>query len=124
MARTNVLHHLFADACIENYQQFLNYDQLVKKYTGSGEEDISNLLEAEHSAMIYGVQSIVMAAMCFESAIYDYAAWQLGDNFAKDYLEKLDVLSKWVIVPRMVCGAEIRKDKVPFQKLKNLIKAK
>ena len=62
--------------------------------------------------------------MCFEAAIYDYAAWQLGDKYAKDHLEKLDVVSKWIVIPKLVCQKEIRKDKAPFGSFKQLISAR
>ena len=42
---------------------------------------------------------IVFSAMVLESYIYDYASRHLTDAFVKDHLDKLDTLSKWIIVP-------------------------
>jgi hypothetical protein len=62
--------------------------------------------------------------MCFESAIYEYAGDHLGDAYVQDHIDKLDVLSKWLIVSRLVTGYELRKDQAPYAALKELVSAR
>lgn len=62
--------------------------------------------------------------MCFESAIYEYAADHLGDAYVKAHIDKLDVLSKWLIVLRLVAGYELRKDQAPYAAFKALVAAR
>lgn len=52
---------------------------------------------------------ITFAAMSLEAFFYDYAAATLGDDFTKDHLDRLDLVSKLVIVPRLVSGKELGK---------------
>jgi hypothetical protein len=63
---------------------------------------------------------IVMCALTAEGYIYDYAARNLSDNFAED-IDKLDAVSKWVLVPKLVTGANFPKDGKAYQLLKQLV---
>ena len=68
------------------------------------------------------MQSIVFSAMCLEAFIYDYAANNFTDTYAKKYLDKLDIASKWVIIPKMITGKDFPTDSQAFQDLQRLIK--
>lgn len=68
-----------------------------------------------------GITCIVFLAMAVESFIYDYASEHLGDTFVKNYIEKLDVKSKWVIIPKLVTGKDLPRDKKGFELLNKLI---
>lgn len=68
------------------------------------------------------IVSVVFTAMYFEAFIYDYAASCLGDNYAKDHLDKLDFISKWLVIPRLITGKELSKEGQAYQCLKRLHK--
>lgn len=53
------------------------------------------------------VVAITFAAMCLEAYIWDYAACNKSQNYTKDYLEKLDFVAKWVVIPELICGSRI-----------------
>lgn len=65
---------------------------------------------------------IVFTAMTIEAYIYDYAARHLGDAFTKDHLDKLDPVSKWIIIPELVTGREMPLREGWYARLKKLIK--
>lgn len=121
-ARIKTLTYLYADACGRGYDDFLEYTDRIREI-GEVEYD-PKLDEAERRRDIAGLQAIVFAAMCFESAIYEYAANHLGDSYVQEHLDKLDVLSKWLVVLRVVAGYEMRKDRAPYGALKALISAR
>ncbi|WP_157839585.1 hypothetical protein [Comamonas testosteroni] len=121
-ARIGTLTHLFADACERGYDQFIDLSEKIKVFEPS--DYAPEHVEAERLRDIAGLQTIVFSGMCFESAIYEYAADHLGDAYVKEHLDKLDVLSKWVIVMRLVAGYEFQKDLAPYSALKGLVSAR
>ena len=54
---------------------------------------------------------IAFAAICLEACIWDYAACQTSKRYTENHLEKLDFVSKWVIIPELLCGSDITKAK-------------
>jgi hypothetical protein len=85
------------------------------------EFDALQLRPIRHEIDEHCVISIVFSAMTVESYIFDYAARRLSDSCVVDHLEKLDVVSKWVITPMLVTGKPFPKDKFAFELLKRLV---
>lgn len=67
---------------------------------------------------------VVFSAMYLEAFIYDYAASCLGDGYVQSHLDKLDMVSKWLVVPRLVTGKQISKDSQAFEALRFLHKSR
>ncbi|MBT3984541.1 MAG: hypothetical protein HOE90_24505 [Bacteriovoracaceae bacterium] len=68
------------------------------------------------------IVSVVFTAMYFEAFIYDYAASYLGDDYSKSHLDKLDFISKWLVIPKLITGKELSKEGQAYQALKRLHK--
>jgi hypothetical protein len=79
---------------------------------------------AEDTALGIGIEIIVFVAMSLEAAIYDYAAWHLGDTYVRNHLDKLDLVSKWLIVPQLITGKAIPTGRPPYERLKALVVAR
>ena len=75
--------------------------------------------EMREQAAVIG---ITFAAMCLEAFFYDYAATELGDTFAEEHLDKLDLPSKLIVIPRLVCCKGIKKSSDVYEKVKRLSK--
>ena len=60
--------------------------------------------------------------MCLEAFFYDYAASKVGDSYVQKHLDRLDLPSKLLIYPRLVCGESINKDSDVFAGVKRLNK--
>jgi hypothetical protein len=73
---------------------------------------------------VAGIKTIVFSAMALEAAAFEFATLQLGERLAKDYLDKLDVVGKWLVVPRLVCGRSLNEDGPAINGLKGLVKAR
>ena len=123
--RINSYTGLFFEICETSYSEFLEADERLQAYRDAEVDDDSeesSKLQADRDAL--GMKAIVFGGMCVEAAIYDYAATHLGDNFFGQHFEKLDVLSKWVLIPKLVCGDYFRKDRAAYAKLKELVQAR
>jgi hypothetical protein len=121
-ARIRTFTFLYADGCERGYDNYLACNERIIEF-GEVEYD-PELWDLIRRRDIAGLQTIVFAGMCLESAIFEYAADHLGDAYVKDHIDKLDVLSKWLIVLRLVAGYELRKDQEPYAALKELVSAR
>jgi hypothetical protein len=80
--------------------------------------------DLEPEVMRCGIETVVFSAMYLESAMYDFAADQLGDSYVDKHIDKLDLPSKIVIVPRLVTGREIDKSGIAFSAVSTLVGAR
>lgn len=71
----------------------------------------------ERSAVI----AITFAGMALEAFFFDYAADALGDNFVEQHLDKLDLKSKFLIYPKLVCGKRPDKGGAAYESLSKLV---
>ncbi|EPN6725968.1 hypothetical protein N5D79_17150 [Pseudomonas sp. GD03817] len=86
--------------------------------------DPRGAMDQEERKAANGIKTIVFSAMAIEAAVFDLAAIQLGDKVATDYLDKMDLLGKWMIVPRLICGRSLREDGPAVNGLRGLVKAR
>jgi hypothetical protein len=84
------------------------------------DEDPTPRLRQRQLLMQLSFQTIVFSAMSCEAAIFDLAAIQLGDDYASKYLDKLDLVSKWVVVPPLICGRSMNTDGPAINALREL----
>ncbi|EKT4453653.1 hypothetical protein C6A77_13185 [Pseudomonas sp. AFG_SD02_1510_Pfu_092] len=86
--------------------------------------DPTGAMDREERKAVNGIKTIVFSAMAIEAAVFDLAAIQLGNKVATDYLDKMDLLGKWMIVPRLICGRSLKEEGPAVNGLKGLIKAR
>ncbi len=111
--------HVYFDFCESAYSKHLvKLDEMAQAENEQKEEELDS------DAFEQGIKTIIFAALCVEAAINDYGAWQLGDSYFKAHLNNLDVTSKWVVVPRLVCGKQINKEGPGYGHLVSLVKAR
>ena len=118
-ARVGGLHYVYAEASEKGYSEYLKASSEVEAI-GNVEYD-EKLEDIKHRRDVAGLQAIVFSAMSFEAAIYDFASVHLGDDYVRDHLDRLDVLSKWLVVLRFVTGVELPKGEAPYGALKSLV---
>ena len=121
-ARINTLHFSFATICQNEYQLYLYF--LKQRANLTNPDDIMAGIKIEDKCFAAGAKVIVFTAMTLESAIYDWAARRLGDKYVTEYINKLDIISKWIVVPKLINQKEIRKDKAPFACFKKTVCAR
>lgn len=119
IARVGGAHYLFAEAAEKGYTEFVETSIEIDAFGDiEYDERLEDLKRMRESASL---QAIVFSAMSFEAAIYDFAAIHLGDKYVMDHLDRLDLVSKWLVVIRFVAGIELPKSEAPFAALKSLV---
>ncbi len=67
---------------------------------------------------------IVFSHLFLEAVIYDYGAINTSGSYMKKYVDKLDFLAKWVVVPRLVTGNSFPTGSQAYELLGKLVKAR
>ena len=97
-----------------------------KMFEATSKDDVLSfdyeLMPLEDAISELSVITIVFSAIAVETYVFDYAARYLSDSYVKEYVDKLDPVSEWVIVPRLVTGRELPRNHKWFELLKSLIK--
>jgi hypothetical protein len=131
-ARTSYL-HLYSELARENAKQLASveaqFHALESKGAGTGSLDDLHALEFDLNALEgaiakHALTVIVFTAMAVEAYCYDYAARHLSDKYARDYVDKLDLIGKLVVIPRLVTGRELPRNKKWFSLAKDMVKAR
>ncbi len=68
--------------------------------------------------------AIVFSHLFMEAVIYDYGATNTSDTYMKKYVDKLDFLAKWVVIPKLVTGCPFPTESEAFELLSKLKKAR
>ncbi|MHC4456084.1 MAG: hypothetical protein ACYS0I_03160 [Planctomycetota bacterium] len=110
----------FFDICEDSYQKFQKSKAEFHEIKNSKSGKWQALLDVGAEMRHHFASTIVFGAMCLEAFIYDYAAHHFTDTFAKNYLDKLDLLSKWVVIPKLVTGKDFPTNSQAFKCLKEL----
>lgn len=51
--------------------------------------------------------AVVFAALALEAFINDYGREKLSKAYFENYLDKLDLVAKWIVIPRFVLGKQL-----------------
>jgi len=111
--------YIYSTICESEFSKSIKIEDV-----GKLEEDVFVRDELEEKHFEAGVKTILFAALSLEAAINDYAAWQLGDKYFDAHLSSLDVASKWLVIPKLVCGKSLDKSGPAYCALKKLISAR
>jgi hypothetical protein len=87
-------------------------------------ENIDKWAAAHNELVREACVAIVFAAAALESYIYDYGARRRSDTFMKKYVDKLDIVAKWALVPELVAGKPFPTDRQGFALLRDLASAR
>ncbi len=66
--------------------------------------------------------TIIFSALSLEAYINDYAIRMFSKRYFEKYLDKLSILSKWIVIPRLVNGAQLDPSSKPMEELDWLIR--
>jgi hypothetical protein len=120
----------FSQIVKENHKKLLRFvtqleglqHELAKIKTGD------KILELQHKISIQEKEItktsfiiIIFFVITIDSYMYDYAARHLGDAFVQNHLDKLDTLSKCLVIPELVTGKSLNRSQTWYGLLKKTI---
>lgn len=118
-SRAGGLHRAYFDIAQDEYAKSLEVESIDTSDIDPYEKMCISSRVGEHK-----VKAIIFAALCVEAAINDYAGIHFGDKYSEKHLQSLDVVSKWVIIPKLACGKSIDKSGPSFSALTQLVKSR
>jgi hypothetical protein len=119
-ARCNVLAGLYYRMARDFYSKFLVCESQYKNFVKSGDDE--GRFHALYDIDQNGVGVIIFTALYLESSINDFAAIHLSDKYAREYLDKLDLKSKWMVSLRLIVDKELSTDKAGYNGLVRLVR--
>ena len=121
--RMNTYSSTYYNIAEDAYESFLAEIESLLPAPGEN-DDPSEALEQDQRILVSGIKTIVFSAMCIETTAFDFAASQLGDEFVEKYLDKLDIIAKWVVVPKLVSGRTLKADGPAINGLRSLVRSR
>ena len=122
-ARMNALSSTYYDIAHDAYDSFLAEEENLLPIPGEN-DDPTEVLDQERRVLVAGIKTIVFSSMCIEAAAFDFAASQLGDDYVEKYLDKLDIIAKWVVVPKLISGRTLKEDGPALNGLRILVRSR
>lgn len=108
-------HSQYFDIALEHYNEIKilqkELDEITRKSKEAGKsssDEIVDLIARKNDRIGYlALIVVVFSALSIEAFINDYAIGRLSKNYFKKYLDKLDVFSKWIVIPRITTGTQL-----------------
>lgn len=109
------------------YQEFLsklNFGNISRSEFNkiTTEDDIiRKISEFGFEIRMYGIQTIINSTLTLEAFINDLGAIMTSESYFQSHLDKLDLVSKWILIPKLVFNKEINKTGQGYENLKFLV---
>jgi hypothetical protein len=118
----------FFHVAVDTYKEIVKLEKELNKLQANtskldkSSDDFTNKV-AEKNDRIGRLASIVIifCATSLEAYINYYAISRLSKNYLKTYLDKLDLFSKWIVIPRISTGTQLNAGSRSLQELSWLI---
>ena len=94
---------------------------LRAKERGITDNDVDFICEKNAEIQRSAMVTVVFSVATIESYINEYGIENFSSSYFNNYLDKLDIKSKWVIYPKLVIGKQIDTGSQAFKLLGKLI---
>jgi hypothetical protein len=112
----------FYSIAVESYKHILRICSHRDKKKVITDRDIDFICECNAQIERLAISSVVFSCMCLESFINCYGISHYSKTYFENYLDKLDLKSKWIIIPRLINGLQLETESIAFKNFSELIK--
>ena len=112
---------------MDNYSRIQDlkreHDEFQRNLEGKyiSDDDVAVLASKNDAIGELALIVVIFAAFTLEAYINYYGINQLSRNYFSNYLDKLDLLAKWLVIPRIVTGKKLDPGSHAMQDLSWLI---
>lgn len=96
-------------------------EEIQHKEHSLTDDDSFTIVKLNGEIEICGIEVVIFSTLALESFINYYALTNLSKEYMENYLSDLDVISKWVVTPKLVLGRGLDWELEPIKNLKILI---
>lgn len=134
VSKTNVRYHIYFDIVAQTYRNLINFEKtyeehkyIIERKIGDDrptEEDVNKIIYINDILGSINNAStiiIVFSAFILEAYIWDYAITYLKESYVKEHLERLNIISKWVLILKLVNNYDFDKSDNNYRLFKKLI---
>lgn len=115
------MHERYLAMAFKAYSKYLELDKELKKYRNHQDYlGFAMILEPQKSDQL--TITVIFSALCLEAFINHYAISNLKRPYFDNYIERLRINQKWMIVPQLVTGKSFKMESHEMAKLKSLFK--
>ncbi len=121
----------FMCIAIESYNDYVNNSRELSLIMAEGGETfeghfiynrMTDYMKYDQKVLHGKITVITFLITYLEAFIYDLGAIVLGDSYIEKYLDKLNLESKWIIIPKLITGKELDKSRSYWGDFRELIK--
>ncbi len=123
-------HKQYFDIALEHYKEIKilqkERDEIIQSLKVAGKSSSDEMADSTaskndrigHLALIV----VVFSALSLEAFINDYAIGSFSKSYFENYLDKIELFSKWIVIPRIITGTQLDPGSKALQGLDWLIK--
>jgi hypothetical protein len=117
----------FFHVAIDTYNEIIKLEKELNnisrsKVEKSSDDFVDKVAEKNDRIGRLALVVIIFCAASLEAYINHYAISHLSKNYFETYLDKLNLRSKWVVIPRIINGTQLNTGSKAIQELSWLIK--
>lgn len=84
------------------------------------DEYVNKICKINEDIQNHAIIAVIFSALTLEAFINNYGISLFSLSYFDNYLDKLDFVSKWLILPKLVVNKELNTSHQPFQLLNEL----
>ena len=115
-------HHTFFAIAVRHYRQIQNLVKQRNRFKVKTDEDVDYAGALNASIQRDAMVTTIFCALTLEAFINSYGISSFSKSYFENHLDRLNPVSKWLIIPKLLTGKQINTDGPGYELLKETFK--
>jgi hypothetical protein len=115
-------HETFYSIAYRHYVRTIQLTAERDQRPVKNDQDVDFVCEKNAAIQRSAMVVVVFSALTLEALINHYGIERVSRSFFDNHLDKLDPVSKWLILPKLIVGRQLDTDEQPYELLRGLFK--